>query len=71
MLMEGLQVMVIGMTVVFLILLFLIIAVTISGKIINRHGATKDPKTQTLETDDQNTIAAIITAVINKFKSEK
>lgn len=71
MLMEGLQVMIIGMAVVFLILLFLIIAIKISGEIISHFDNTKKTNTQSPETDDQNTIAAIITAVINKFKSEK
>ncbi|MBT3181685.1 MAG: hypothetical protein HN337_04155 [Deltaproteobacteria bacterium] len=71
MLIDGLRIMAVGMGVVFLILLFLIVAVPISAKII--HAFEGPPSAEQHALGDAGSakrkpIAAVIAAAIKKFR---
>lgn len=74
MIIDGLRIMVVGMGVVFLILLFLILAIPISAKIIH---AVEGPPTAEQRKDLTTTgkgkkpIAAIISAAVMRFRKSK
>ena len=68
MLIEGLRIMVVGMGVVFLILLFLVLAVPVSAKIIQI--LEKQDQTSGKAAQQEAPIAAIIAAAINMFRKK-
>ncbi len=74
MLIDGLRIMAVGMGIVFLILLFLVLAIPISAKII--HAFEGPPSAEQHSTGgssggERKPIAAVISAAIKKFRGEK
>ena len=74
MLIDGLRIMAVGMGVVFLILLFLVLAIPVSAKII--HAFEGPPSSEHASptgtgTRERKPIAAIIAAAVKNFRKEK
>jgi len=73
MLLDGLRIMVVGMGVVFLILLFLVVAIPISAKIIHAvegpPGAESAPPSTGMKR--KSPISAVIAAAVAKFRKKR
>lgn len=71
MVIEGLKLMVIGMTIVFLFLIVLMLLVMLSARVF-KHGAASVPKTASAPVADQESdLIAVISAAISRYRSGK
>ncbi len=71
MIIEGLKLMVIGMTIVYIFLIILMLLVILSARLLRNRSVSVSPDT-TVETSGRDSdIVAVISAAISRYRSGK
>lgn len=71
MVIEGLKLMVIGMTIVFLFLIVLMLLVILSARLFKQGGASVPKTTSAPVADQESDLIAVISAAISRYRSGK
>lgn len=71
MVIEGLKLMVIGMTIVYIFLIILMLLVILSARLLKRRSVSVSPASTAATGDQDSDLIAVISAAISRYRAGK